>query len=86
MSNLRLYAEEGHYAEVPAEQLLHARKNWFIGWKCLAGSQSLFINQEGLVFSAGCKSTGIYGRRSSFGNVFREFRIENAPVNCARRF
>ncbi|MES2528057.1 MAG: glycosyltransferase family 2 protein [Bdellovibrionota bacterium] len=86
MSNLRLFAEEGHYAEVPAEQLLHARKNWFIGWKCLAGTQSLFIDQDGVVFSAGCKSTGQYGRRSSLGNVFKEFRIESAPVNCARRF
>ena len=86
MSNLRLFAEEGQYAEVPAEQLFHARKNWFIGWKCLAGSQSLFIDQEGLVFSANCKSIGIHGRRSSFGNVFREFRVEVNPINCARRF
>ncbi len=86
MSNLRIFAEDGNYKTVPAEQLFHTRKNWFIGWKCLAGTQSLYIDHEGAVFSANCKSAGVYGRRQTYGNIFREFRLETVPVNCARRF
>lgn len=86
MTMLRLYAEEGHFSRVPADHLFESGKNWFIGWKCLAGTRSLTIDHEGNIFSAHCKSMGSYGRQGSYGNVFTEFHLEKSPINCARRF
>lgn len=86
MRGLRLYAEDSSYARVSGAQLRASRKNWFIGWKCLAGTESLFIDGQGQVFSATCKSQGSFGRQGSYGNVFTEFKLEKNPINCARRY
>jgi len=86
MTTLRLFAEDGQFSRVPADHLIGERKNWFIGWKCLAGIRSLLIDQEGSIFSAHCKSMGSFGRQGSYGNVFTEFHLEKSPINCARRF
>lgn len=86
MTTLRFYAEEGHYSRVDAGELFEKRKNWFIGWKCLAGTRSLTIDQDGNIFSGDCKSLGSFGRQGSYGNIFTEFQLEKGPINCARRF
>lgn len=86
MTLLKLHAEEGHFSRVHADQLFASKKNWFIGWKCLAGTRSLSIDHEGNIFSAHCKSMGSFGRQGSYGNLFTEFTLEKNPINCARRF
>lgn len=86
MTILKFYAEDGKYSRVLADGLFEKKKNWFIGWKCLAGTRSLSIDHEGKVHSAVCRSLGTYGRTGSYGNVFTEFHLEKNPINCARRF
>lgn len=86
MTMLRVYAEEGNSALVDTGELFLQKKNWFIGWKCLAGTRSLTIDQEGNLFSGDCRSLGSFGRQGSYGNIFTEFQLEKGPINCARRF
>jgi hypothetical protein len=85
VQRIRTYSEDGSYSETTSLDLVTDNKNCFIGWKCSAGINSLYIKKDGSIFSAHCESIGIYGKQGSFGNIYDNFEIPSQWINCARR-
>ena len=84
--SLRLYSAEGTHRDISVEDCISKQQNTFIGWKCSAGVNNLFIDHNGTVYGAECGSIGQFGKNGNYGNVFESFKTETEWVNCAKRF
>jgi len=60
--------------------LLKNRQNSFVGWKCMAGIETLYIENDGNIFRATCKQGG------PIGNISEDFKIPNNPIICAKQW
>ena len=54
--------------------------NTFKRWKCMAGIETLMIDNDGSVYRATCKQGGI------LGNIETGFTLEDDPVVCAKQW
>lgn len=54
--------------------------NSFVGWKCLAGLETLMIDNDGSVYRATCKQGGV------LGNIETGFKLESDPITCAKQW
>lgn len=84
--NLRLYPGEGTHFDTSIEEMVEKKLNSFIGWKCGAGVQSLYIDHTGKIQAAECGSIGQYGKNGDFGNIFGKFNFDTEWINCAKKF
>lgn len=50
--------------------------NYFQGWKCWVGKETLFVEDEGSIYRATCAVGG------KIGNVFEDFELPQDPVVC----
>ena len=54
--------------------------NTFKKWKCMAGIETLMIDNDGSVYRATCKQGGV------LGNIETGFTLEEDPVICAKEW
>ena len=54
--------------------------NTFKRWKCMAGIETLMIDNDGSVYRATCKQGGM------LGNIETGFTLEDDPVVCAKQW
>ena len=54
--------------------------NTFKSWKCMAGIETLMIDNDGSVYRATCKQGGV------LGNIETGFTLEDDPVICAKQW
>ena len=54
--------------------------NTFKRWKCMAGIETLMIDNDGSVYRATCKQGGV------LGNIETGFKLEDDPVICAKQW
>lgn len=54
--------------------------NTFKRWKCMAGIETLMIDNDGSVYRATCKQGGV------LGNIETGFTLEQDPVICAKQW
>ena len=54
--------------------------NTFKRWKCMAGIETLMIDNDGSVYRATCKQGGV------LGNIETGFTLEDDPVICAKQW
>ena len=54
--------------------------NTFKRWKCMAGIETLMIDNDGSVYRATCKQGGV------LGNIETGFKLEQDPVICAKQW
>lgn len=83
---VRIYQEDGGFNDYSTEEVVAAKLNSFLGWKCAAGVENLCINFDGDVQSASCGSIGPDGRSGKYGNVFEEFKLDGKWITCAQEF
>lgn len=83
---VRIYQEDGGFNDFSTEEVVAAKLNSFLGWKCAAGVENLCINFDGDVQSASCGSIGPDGRSGKYGNVFEDFKLDGKWITCAQEF
>ena len=54
--------------------------NTFKGWQCMAGIETLMIDNDGSVYRATCKQGGV------LGNIETGFTLEDDPVLCMKQW
>lgn len=83
---LRLYSSDGKFFDSDLTSLLIKDRNFLLGWKCTAGYESLLIDSKGDIYSAACKTKGVYGRNGTLGNIFNnDLQINKEFVNCPKK-
>lgn len=60
--------------------ILKNKRNSFKGWKCMAGIETLMIDNDGSVYRATCKQGGL------LGNIETGFILEQEPIICAKNW
>ncbi len=83
---LRVYQQDGKYADYSTEDIVAQKLNSFFGWKCAAGVENLCISFDGDVQSASCGSIGPHGKPGKYGNIFETFKLDSEWMTCAQKF
>lgn len=60
--------------------LLKNKWNTFKGWKCMAGIETLAIDNDGSIYRATCKQGGI------IGNIKSGFKLSAEPITCKKQW
>lgn len=76
---LRGYTSDGKWQDFSTEDIVGKKFNYYKGWKCALGSDSIFINPDGEIYGASCKVGGL------LGNVYGEFTTPTEWLDCTRR-
>jgi MoaA/NifB/PqqE/SkfB family radical SAM enzyme len=77
--NCELFTKEKSWLD-NVNTLTKNKWNKFKGWKCLAGLETLMIDNDGSVYRATCKQGGI------LGNIETGFELQPEPITCAKQF
>ena len=75
---LRGYSKDGHWTDFGTEDIVGKKLNYYKGWKCALGSDSIFINPDGDMYGASCKVGGL------LGNVYGDFIVPTEWLTCTR--
>jgi len=75
---IRTYNELGHWRDWSTDELVGAKLNHLLGWKCGAGVDSLFIDMDGYVWTASCRVGG------KLGSVWNTFNVPNTWIDCTQ--
>ncbi len=77
--------------EASIEDLVSSKLNSFLGWRCYAGIQNLYIDFDGRVWIANCAGAPLnsidFGNRQPWGYLGKyntEFFLPAAPVTCPK--
>jgi hypothetical protein len=76
---LRLYTADNEYVDMSTDTLVGQELNYYKGWLCGAGSESIYIDMDGKVFTASCRVGGC------LGNVFEDIKIPENWIQCTRQ-
>ena len=77
--NCELFTKEEQWLD-NVNTLTKNKWNTFKKWKCMAGIETLMIDNDGSVYRATCKQGGV------LGNIETGFTLENDPVICAKQW
>jgi MoaA/NifB/PqqE/SkfB family radical SAM enzyme len=77
--NCELWTKEKNWLD-NVNTLTKNKWNTFKGWKCMAGLETLMIDNDGSVYRATCKQGGI------LGNIETGFTLEQDPILCAKQW
>jgi organic radical activating enzyme len=75
---VRTYAADGTWRDWSTDELVGQKKNYLQGWKCGAGTDSLFIDMDGFVYTASCRVGG------RLGSVWDSFKVPDSWIDCTR--
>jgi MoaA/NifB/PqqE/SkfB family radical SAM enzyme len=78
-TNCELWTKDENWLD-NVNTLLKNKLNTFKGWKCMAGLESLSIDNDGSVYRATCKQGGV------IGNIETGFQLINEPITCAKQW
>jgi hypothetical protein len=73
---IRTYTEDGSWRDWSTDEIVGQRLNLFSGWQCGAGTDSLYIDMDGEVWTASCHQGG------PLGNVFTGFQTPSDWITC----
>lgn len=65
------------YVEENVNDITVRQENFYKGWLCWSGQESLFIKANGDVYNASC-------RVAKLGNIYDDFDIPDEPIICAK--
>ena len=77
--NCELFTKEESWLD-NVNTLTKNRWNTFKRWKCMAGIETLMIDNDGSVYRATCRQGGV------LGNIETGFTLEEDPVTCAKQW
>jgi MoaA/NifB/PqqE/SkfB family radical SAM enzyme len=77
--NCELFTKEEQWLD-NVNTLTKNKWNTFKRWKCMAGIETLMIDNDGSVYRATCKQGGI------LGNLETGFKLEEDPVLCMKQW
>lgn len=75
---IRTYAANGEWRDWSTDELVGQKLNYLSDWKCGAGVDSLYIDMDGLVWTASCRVGGC------LGNVWEDFTVPDEWITCTR--
>jgi MoaA/NifB/PqqE/SkfB family radical SAM enzyme len=78
-NNVELFTRQERWLD-NVNTLLKNRWNDFRGWQCMAGIETLMIDNDGKVYRATCKQGG------PIGTISEGFEIPKDPITCAKRW
>lgn len=76
---LRAYASDGSWKDYSTDEIVGSKLNFYEGWACGLGSDSIFINPDGDIYGASCKVGG------KLGNVYEDFETPTEWLTCTRK-
>lgn len=76
---IRTYSANGQWRDWSTDELVGAKVNFLEKWQCGAGTDSLFIDMDGIVWTASCRVGG------RLGSVWDNFTTPTEWVNCTKR-
>lgn len=76
---IRTYAQDGSWRDWSTDELVGAKLNYLIDWKCGAGVDSLYIDMDGYVWTASCRVGG------KLGSVWDDFDVPNDWIDCTKK-
>ena len=77
--NCELFTREESWLD-NVNTLTKNKWNTFKRWKCMAGIETLMIDNDGSVYRATCKQGGV------LGNIETGFTLEQDPVLCMKQW
>jgi organic radical activating enzyme len=75
---IRVYSENGSFSDFSTDDLVGKRLNFFNGWTCGVGTDSIFVNMDGDIYGASCKVGG------KLGNIYEDFEIPDRWLTCTK--
>jgi hypothetical protein len=75
---IRTYAKDGAWRDWSTDELVGAKLNYLPNWKCGAGVDSLYIDMDGIVWTASCRVGG------RLGSVWDDFSVPEDWIDCKR--
>ncbi len=76
---IRLYTPDNKYLDMSTDSLVGQELNFYKGWLCGAGTESIYIDMDGKVFTASCRVGGC------LGNVFEDIQIPQGWIQCPKK-
>jgi len=76
---IRAYNEDGSFSDFSTDDLVGKRLNFFEGWSCGVGTDSIFVNMDGDIYGASCKVGG------KLGNIYEDFEIPDKWLLCTKK-
>jgi len=76
---IRTYGNDGTWKDWSTDELVGKRLNDTLGWKCGAGTDSLYIDMDGKVWNASCRVGG------SLGNIWEDFTTPPEWITCSKK-
>ena len=76
---LRAYAADGSFSDFSTDDLVGKKLNFFEGWSCGVGTDSIFVNMDGDIYGASCKVGG------KLGNIYEDFDIPEKWLTCTKK-
>jgi len=77
--NCELFTKDKNWLD-NVNTLTKNKWNSFKGWQCMAGLETLMIDNDGSVYRATCKQGGL------LGNIETGFTLESDPITCAKQW
>lgn len=78
-NNCELWTKDRNW-EDNVNTLTKNKWNSFKGWQCMAGIETLMIDNDGSVYRATCKQGGV------LGNIETGFELQEDPITCAKEW
>lgn len=78
-NNCELWTKDENW-EDNVNTLTKNKWNTFKGWQCMAGLETLMIDNDGSVYRATCKQGGV------LGNIETGFELQEDPIICAKQW
>ena len=76
---IRVYTNKNSYFDYSTDDFVAKKLNYFEGWKCGAGVESLQINMDGDIYVGSCWVGG------KLGNIFSDFNLPEDWIQCTRK-
>lgn len=76
---IRTYDERGNWRDWSTDELVGQRLNVTENWTCGAGTDSLYIDMDGDVWTASCRVGG------KLGNIWQDFTVPEGWITCTKK-
>ena len=76
---IRTYDEQGNWRDWSTDELVGQRLNVTENWTCGAGTDSLYIDMDGDVWTASCRVGG------KLGNIWEDFEVPTSWITCTKK-
>ncbi len=81
-NNVRVHYEDGSSEETHTDQLISAERNNFKGWTCYVGTDQIYVDEVGKVWTALCRQKGVIGHINSKINFPKPFACALSYCTC----